>query len=108
MQIFPLGHEFPLELVAGLFDMPFGDFYENQGPPWVNPFVTAPLLYGAEGLSHPLRWDCRLVAGFSGVGSGRTLTIPSGQTRDRVSNRKPVRSDPRADNRRTAEPAHRN
>ncbi|MGA7763768.1 MAG: hypothetical protein WCA59_18635 [Candidatus Binataceae bacterium] len=53
MQIFPLGHEFPLELVAGLFDMPFGDFYENQGPPWVNPFVTAPLLYGAEAIEPP-------------------------------------------------------
>ena len=53
MQIFPFGHEFPLELVAGLFDMPFGDFYENQGPPWVNPFVTAPLLYGAEAIEPP-------------------------------------------------------
>src|SRR5208337_5180472 len=53
MQIFPLGREAPLELVAGLFDLPFGDFFENQGPPWVNPFVTAPLMYGAESIVPP-------------------------------------------------------
>jgi len=53
MQIFPLGREAPLELVGGLFDTPFGDFYENQGPPWVNPFVTFPLMYGAEAIAPP-------------------------------------------------------
>src|SRR5208283_1686381 len=53
LQIFPFGQEAPLELVAGLFDLPFGDFYENQGPPWVNPFVTAPLMYGAEAILPP-------------------------------------------------------
>lgn len=53
MQIFPLGQEAPLELLAGLFDLPFGDFYENQGPPWVNPFVTSPLMYGAEAILPP-------------------------------------------------------
>ncbi len=53
LQIFPFGQEAPLELVAGLFDLPFGDFYENQGPPWVNPFVTAPLMYGAEAIIPP-------------------------------------------------------
>lgn len=53
VQIFPFGQEHPLELVGGLFDLPFGDFYENQGPPWVNPFVTFPLMYGAEGIEPP-------------------------------------------------------
>ncbi len=53
LQIFPLGQEEPLELVAGLFDIPFGDWYENQSPNWVNPFVTAPLLYGAEAVAPP-------------------------------------------------------
>jgi exonuclease VII small subunit len=53
LQIFPLGQEQPLELVAGLFDIPFGDWYENQSPNWVNPFVTAPLLYGAEAIVPP-------------------------------------------------------
>ncbi len=53
LQIFPLGQEEPLELLAGLFDMPLGDFYENQGPPWVNPFVTSPLPFGAEAVVPP-------------------------------------------------------
>lgn len=33
---------------AGLFDQPFGDWYETQSPMWVNRFVTAPLPFGAE------------------------------------------------------------
>ena len=37
----------------GYSTMPFGDYYEDQGPPWVNPFVTAPLLYGAEAIVPP-------------------------------------------------------
>jgi hypothetical protein len=53
LQIFPLGQDEPLELVAGLFDIPFGDWYENQSPNWVNPFVTAPLPYGAEAIVPP-------------------------------------------------------
>ena len=53
LQIFPFGQEQPLELVAGLFDIPFGDWYENQSPNWVNPFVTAPLLFGAEAIAPP-------------------------------------------------------
>ena len=74
MQIFPFGQEAPLELVAGLFDLPFGDYYENQGPPWVNPFVTAPLLYGA-GSDRAARFAraCRLVAGYNGVGLGQDV-----------------------------------
>ena len=53
LQIFPAGREFPLELVAGLFDTPLGDWFEDQGPNWVNPFITAPLLYGAESIAPP-------------------------------------------------------
>ena len=37
-----------LEINAGIFDQPFGDFYEDQSPLWVNRFVTAPLPYGVE------------------------------------------------------------
>jgi hypothetical protein len=37
-----------LEINAGIFDQPFGDWYEDQSPLWVNRFITAPLLYGAE------------------------------------------------------------
>src|SRR5262249_49384411 len=32
----------------GLFDQPFGDWYEDQSPMWVNRFVTAPLPFGVE------------------------------------------------------------
>ena len=42
-----------LEINAGIFDQPFGDWYEDQSPVWVNRFVTAPLLYGAEAVVPP-------------------------------------------------------
>jgi hypothetical protein len=42
-----------LEINAGIFDQPFGDFYEDQSPVWVNRFITAPLLYGAEAVVPP-------------------------------------------------------
>ncbi len=37
-----------LELLGGLFDNPFGDWYETQSPMWVNRFITAPLPFGVE------------------------------------------------------------
>jgi hypothetical protein len=42
-----------LEINAGIFDQPFGDWYEDQSPFWVNRFITAPLLYGAEPIVPP-------------------------------------------------------
>jgi hypothetical protein len=39
--------------VGGLFDQPFGDWYENQSPMWVNRFVTAPLPFGVEPVVPP-------------------------------------------------------
>jgi hypothetical protein len=42
-----------LEVNAGIFDEPFGDWYEDQSPLWVNRFITAPLLYGAEPIVPP-------------------------------------------------------
>ena len=42
-----------LEINAGIFDEPFGDWYEDQSPLWVNRFITAPLLYGAEPIVPP-------------------------------------------------------
>jgi hypothetical protein len=42
-----------MDLVAGIFDQPFGDWYEAQSPLWVNRLITAPLLYGAEPLIPP-------------------------------------------------------
>ena len=42
-----------MEAVLGIFDQPFGDFYETQGPFWVNRFITAPLPYGSAALVPP-------------------------------------------------------
>lgn len=42
-----------LEVNAGIFDQPFGDFYEDQSPLWVNRFITTPLPYGVEALVPP-------------------------------------------------------
>jgi len=42
-----------LEINAGIFDQPFGDWYEDQSPLWVNRLITAPLLYGAEAIVPP-------------------------------------------------------
>jgi hypothetical protein len=42
-----------LEINAGIFDQPFGDWLEDQSPLWVNRFITAPLLYGAESIVPP-------------------------------------------------------
>lgn len=53
LQIFPFGQKAPLELVGGLFDLPLGDWYEDQSPNWINPFITAPLPFGAEAVAPP-------------------------------------------------------
>lgn len=42
-----------LEINLGIFDQPFGDFYEDQSPLWVNRMITAPLPYGAEAIVPP-------------------------------------------------------
>lgn len=42
-----------MELLAGMFDQPFGDFYEDQSALWVNRMVSAPLPFGAEALIPP-------------------------------------------------------
>jgi len=41
------------QINAGIFDQPFGDWYEAQSPAWVNRFITARLLYGAEAIIPP-------------------------------------------------------
>ncbi|MGD0074490.1 MAG: hypothetical protein ABSD31_09125 [Candidatus Binataceae bacterium] len=40
-------------VVGGVFDNPFGDWYEAQSPMWVNRFVTAPLPFGVEAVVPP-------------------------------------------------------
>jgi len=53
-----------LTVNAGIFDQPFGDWYEAQSPLWVNPFVTAPLLYGAEAIIPPTELGLQLRGGL--------------------------------------------
>jgi hypothetical protein len=50
--------------VLGIFDQPFGDFYETQGPFWVNRFITAPLPYGAAALVPPTDIGMQLRGGY--------------------------------------------
>jgi hypothetical protein len=52
------------QLNAGLFDQPFGDWYEAQSPVWVNRFITAPLLYGAEAIIPPSELGAQLRGGL--------------------------------------------
>ncbi len=42
-----------MEVVLGIFDQPFGDFYEDQSAFWVNRFITTPLPYGPAALVPP-------------------------------------------------------
>jgi len=53
-----------LQVNAGIFDQPFGDWYEAQSALWVNRFVTAPLLYGAEAIIPPTELGLQLRGGL--------------------------------------------
>lgn len=53
-----------VELVMGIFDQPFGDWYEDQSPFWVNRFVTAPLPYNVDALIPPTEVGVQLRGGF--------------------------------------------
>ena len=53
-----------LQVNAGIFDQPFGDWYEAQSPLWVNRFITAPLLYGAEAIIPPSELGAQLRGGL--------------------------------------------
>jgi hypothetical protein len=52
------------EINAGIFDQPFGDWYEAQSPVWVNRFITAPLLYGAEAIIPPSQIGAQIRGGL--------------------------------------------
>ncbi len=67
-------------IVAGLFDQPFGDWYENQSPMWVNRFVTAPLPFGVEPVVPPGELGVQLRGGmqFAGLGQDVDYTIWGG------------------------------
>ena len=64
-----------MTVVAGLFDQPFGDWYEDQSPMWVNRFVTAPLPFGVEPVVPPAELGVQLRGGmqFGAARSGCRL-----------------------------------
>jgi hypothetical protein len=62
-----------LQLNAGLFDQPFGDWYEAQSTLWVNRFITAPLLYGAEAIVPPTELGVQLRGGLQWGALGQDL-----------------------------------
>ncbi len=53
-----------VEVNAGIFDQPFGDFYEDQSPIWVNRLVSAPLMYSAEAIIPPTDVGLQIRGGF--------------------------------------------
>ena len=53
-----------VQINAGIFDQPFGDWYEAQSALWVNRFITAPLLYGAEAIVPPTELGLQLRGGL--------------------------------------------
>jgi hypothetical protein len=66
-----------LQVNAGLFDQPFGDWYEAQSAAWVNRFVTAPLLYGVEAIIPPTELGMQLRGGLQWGALGQDLDYTS-------------------------------
>jgi hypothetical protein len=66
---------------GGLFDLPFGDWYEDQSPMWVNRFVTAPLPYGVEPVVPPSELGLQIRNGmqWGEVGQDFDYTVYVGQ-----------------------------
>jgi TolA-binding protein len=62
-----------LQVNAGLFDQPFGDWYEAQSALWVNRFITAPLPYGAEAIIPPSELGFQLRGGLQWGALGQDL-----------------------------------
>jgi Sec-independent protein translocase protein TatA len=69
-----------LTVVGGLFDQPFGDWYESQSPMWVNRFVTAPLPFGIEPVVPPAELGVQLRGGaqFGALGQDFDYTVWGG------------------------------
>ena len=69
-----------MTVVAGLYDQPFGDWYEAQSPMWVNRFVTAPLPFGVEPVVPPGELGLQLRGGmqFGELGQDVDYTIWGG------------------------------
>ena len=66
-----------LQVNAGMFDQPFGDWYEAQSALWVNRFITAPLLYGAQPIVPPSELGLQLRGGLQWGALGQDLDYTS-------------------------------
>lgn len=75
-----------MEAVMGIFDQPFGDWFEDQGPLWVNRFITAPLPFGTASLVPPADIGMQLRGGYQWGGLGQdvdyTLWVANGPSYD--------------------------
>lgn len=75
-----------MEAVLGIFDQPFGDWFEDQGPLWVNRFITAPLPFGTAALVPPSDIGMQLRGGYQWGGLGQdadyTLWVANGPSYD--------------------------
>jgi hypothetical protein len=70
-----------MTIIGGLFDLPFGDWYEDQSPMWVNRFVSAPLPYGVEPVVPPAELGLQFRNGmqWGSVGQDFDYTVWLGQ-----------------------------
>ncbi len=70
-----------ITIIGGLFDQPFGDWYEDQSPMWVNRFITAPLPFGVEPVVPPAELGLQIRNGlqWGSVGQDFDYTLWFGQ-----------------------------
>lgn len=70
-----------ITIIGGLFDLPFGDWYEDQSPMWVNRFVSAPLPYAVEPVVPPAELGLQVRNGlqWGAVGQDFDYTVWVGQ-----------------------------
>jgi len=66
-----------VELYGGIFDNPFGDWFEGRSAPWVNKFATAPLPFDGEPIAPPTDVGVQLRGGvqWGDLGQDADYTI---------------------------------
>jgi hypothetical protein len=75
-----------MELYAGIFDNPFGNWYEDRSAPWVNRFATAPLPFDGEPVGPPTDVGAQLRGGYNwgalGQDADYTVWVSNGPSYD--------------------------
>ena len=75
-----------MELYAGIFDNPFGNWYEDRSAPWVNRFATAPLPFDGEPVGPPTDVGAQLRGGYQwgslGQDADYTVWVSNGPSYD--------------------------